>query len=170
MSVRVAIEPALRGRVPASVVRRLVRVARRGAARLGLAKGGATLGVRLVDDAAMIELQRRHLGTAVPTDVLSFPPVELPFAEDRPAAGDVAIDWDQVMRQASAPSVAAWTEEAAQLLVHGLAHLAGHDHDTPAHARKMLFAEIRAARTAGITTPHRPYANAGTRRESRRAR
>ena len=163
MSVRVAIEPSLRGRIPGAVVRRLVAVARRGAARLGLAKGGAMLGVRLVDDAAMIELHRRHLGTAVPTDVLSFPPLELPTFDDdaRTAAGDVAIDWDQVLRQAPWPSVEAWTEEAAQLLVHGLAHLAGHDHDTRARARKMLRAEIRAARTARIGAPRRPYAAGG---------
>jgi len=161
VSVRVAIEPALRGRIPAEVVHRLVAVARRAAARLGLGKGGAMLGVRLVDDAVMIELHRRHLGSAVVTDVLSFPPIELPFADARPAAGDVAIDWDQVMRQSPAASLAAWTEEAAQLLVHGLAHLAGHDHDTRARARKMLRAEMRAARTARITPPRRPYATGG---------
>jgi probable rRNA maturation factor len=97
----------------------------------------------------------------VPTDVLSFPPVELPNTFDRPAAGDIAIDWDQVIRQSPRPDIAAWTEEAAQLVVHGLAHLAGHDHDSRARARKMLRAEIRAARTARTTAPRRPYSIGG---------
>jgi probable rRNA maturation factor len=164
VSVRVAIDASLRGRVPAAVAARLARVARRAAARLGLLRGGATVGVRLVDDAVMIALHHRHLGTAQPTDVLSFPPVELPFlSEVRPAAGDVAIDWDQVVRQSPVPTLAARTEEAAQLLVHGLAHLAGHDHDTRVHARRMLRAETRAARTAGLAPPSRPYPRAGGR-------
>ncbi len=161
MTVRVAVDASLRGRVPALVVRTLERVARRGAARLGLGQG--IVGVRLVDDAVMIELHRRHLGSAVATDVLSFPPVSLPLLDEdvRPHAGDIAIDWAQVIRQAPAPVLGAWIEEAAQLVVHGLAHLAGHDHDAPPRARKMARAEIRAARTAGIGEPRRPYARRG---------
>lgn len=161
MTVRVAVDASLRGRVPAIVVRTLERVARRGAARLGLGQG--LVGVRIVDDAVMIELHRRHLGSAIPTDVLSFPSVDLPLADDetRPHAGDIAIDWDQVLRQAPTPALAACIEEAAQLVVHGLAHLAGHDHDAPPRARKMARAEIRAARTARIGEPRRPYARRG---------
>jgi probable rRNA maturation factor len=165
VTVRIAVDASLRGRVPAIVVRTLARVARRGAARLGLGQG--LVGVRLVDDAVMIELHRRHLGTAVPTDVLSFPPLSLPFADGdlrRPDAGDIAIDWEQVIRQAPAPGLAACVEEAAQLVVHGLAHLAGHDHDVAPRARRMERAEIRAARTAGIGVPRRQYAARAARR------
>ncbi|HET6584234.1 MAG TPA: rRNA maturation RNase YbeY [Nannocystaceae bacterium] len=161
MSVRVVVDRALGRRVPAATVQRITRVARRAAARLGLARGGAVLGIRIVDDAAMIELHRRHLGTAEPTDVLSFPALELPFAADdgeRPAAGDIAIDWDQLVRQSAGWGALAWTREAEQLVVHGIAHLAGHDHDTRARARRMARAELRAARTAGVAAQERPYA------------
>lgn len=161
MSVRVVVDRVLRDRVERATIRRIGAVARRAAARLGLAKGGAVLGIRIVDDAAMIELHRRHLGTAEPTDVLSFPALELPFAADddeRPHAGDIAIDWDQLVRQSVGWGPEAWTREAEQLVVHGIAHLAGHDHDTRARARRMLRAELRAARTAGVAAPQRPYA------------
>jgi probable rRNA maturation factor len=165
VSARISIEPALRRRVDPRVARALARIVGRAAARLGLRRHGAGVGVHLVGDATMIELHRRHMGSAEPTDVLSFPAIDVPgaLAEGAASAGDIAIDWDQLVRQASGQGPAAWLAEAAQLIVHGHAHLAGHDHDVRARARRMLRAERRAARTAGLPEPQRPYAAGGRR-------
>ena len=58
---------------------------------------------------------------------------------------------------AGAPSL---LDEATQLVVHGLAHLAGHDHARRHEARRMLRAERRAARSASVAPPLRPYGGA----------
>jgi probable rRNA maturation factor len=155
MSVHVQIDRRVRGAVDAEARRALARVARAAGRRLGFSSAElAGLGLRLVDDATITELCRVHLGDAHVTDVLSFPAGDDPFFA---CAGDIAIDWAQVQRQASAPGVRARAQEATQLLVHGLAHLAGHDHGTRAQARRMLRAERAAARAAGLAPPRRSY-------------
>jgi probable rRNA maturation factor len=169
MSVAVRVDRSVRASIDGDARRLLARVARRAAHRLGFSAAEiAGLGLRIVDDAVITELCRDHLGDAHVTDVLSFPGIELPGAvADRPRrssstplAGDIAIDWEQVQRQAPGGRLG-WLHEAAQLLVHGLAHLAGHDHDEPRAAQRMLAAERTAARAAGIAPPRRPYG--GTR-------
>lgn len=130
--------------------RRLGAIATRAGRRLGLSTAQLRmLGVRIVGDATMIDLHRRHLGSARPTDVLSFP-------ADDAGLGDIAIDWPQVCRQAQGDVLA----EAAQLVVHGLVHLIGHDHGCRPDARRMFRAERRAARSAAIAPPVRPYGGA----------
>lgn len=164
--VRIGLARGLRGRIDGDTRRALARAARRGARRLGFDPGA--IAVRLIDDAEMIELHRRHLGTAVPTDVLSFVGDALGEAafdddDDAPeipmptSIGDIAIDWDQVERQAEAADAGALAREATSLLVHGLCHLAGHDHGTPAEARRMLAAERRVARAVGLDALRRDY-------------
>lgn len=156
MSVRLHIDDELRGDIDGDVQRLLVRVVRTAGRRLGFSRAELDgLGLRLVGDATITELCRVHLGDAHVTDVLSFPGGDDPFA---PSAGDIAIDWSQVQRQATVQGARGWAQEAAQLLVHGLVHLAGHDHGTRSEARRMLRAERVAARAAGLPTPRRSYA------------
>jgi probable rRNA maturation factor len=155
VSVRLIVDRELRARLDGDARRLLLRVAAAAGRRLGFSAaelGG--LGLRLVGDTTMIELCRVHLGDAHVTDVLSFPAPDDPFV---PCAGDIAIDWEQVQRQAIWPGSSGWAREAAQLLVHGLVHLAGHDHGTRAQARRMLRAERAAARAAGLAIPRRSY-------------
>lgn len=155
MIVRIQVDRDVALAVPPAVRRRLAQVATRAGRRVGLDSGAIhTLGLRIVGDAAMIELHRAYLGEAHATDVLSFPA----DPEDGFGVGDIAIDWDQVRRQAAVPGVWGWCDEAVQLVVHGLAHLVGHDHGRRPDARRMLRAERRAARSAAIAPPTRPYA------------
>ena len=157
MSVAVRVDRSVRASIDGDARRLLARVARRAAHRLGFSSAEIDgLGLRIVDDATISELCRDHLGDAHVTDVLSFPALDDPFDA---SAGDIAIDWQQVQRQAFG-GPRAWADEAAQLLVHGLAHLAGHDHDEPGAAQRMLAAERLAARAAGIAPPRRPYGGA----------
>jgi probable rRNA maturation factor len=81
--------------------------------------------VLLTSDAELKRLNRTFRGKNKPTDILSFPaPTELPEL-----SGDLAISLDTAARQA-AEHGHALAVEVKILLLHGLLHLAGEDHET----------------------------------------
>jgi probable rRNA maturation factor len=88
------------------------------------------VGVTLVDEARMRQLNATHRGLDEVTDVLSFP-IDgfdaLPEGMER-ELGDVVICPAQAARQAADAGVKPG-DELRTLLVHGLLHLAGHDHE-----------------------------------------
>jgi probable rRNA maturation factor len=90
---------------------------------------GRTLSLLITGDAEMrsLNLQWRKLDRT--TDVLSF-------EGDAVVLGDVVISLEQAMRQSERFEVPL-EEEIARLLVHGILHLLGHDHRTPAQRRAM---------------------------------
>jgi len=152
------IDPALRRRVAPRVLGRLARRARASAQVLSIGPARwATLGLRVVDDAQMSALHLRYMGEAGPTDVLSFAPDAL-APDPIPALGDIAIDWDAVVRQARGPGPRAQLDEATILLVHGLAHLLGHDHRDRREGRAMARVEATVLRRLGVPDQARPYA------------
>ena len=86
------------------------------------------VGVRLVSDDEIRALNREHRGKDEVTDVLSFPidgTEQLPAGMDR-QLGDVVISPAQAARQATDGA----GSELRTLLVHGLLHLLGYDHET----------------------------------------
>lgn len=86
--------------------------------------------VAFVSDRAMRELNRRWRGRSGTTDVLSFPAAQDEFEKSEGLTmGDVVISVDQAARQA-AENKLSFDEEIAQLIVHGLLHLCGYDHET----------------------------------------
>lgn len=104
------------------------------------------LSLALVGDAAMVELNRTHRGKSSPTDVLSFSLVEGTAADFRGALlGDVVIDVEQAARQARRAR-RPLDAELAKLLVHGVLHLLGHDHERDDDARRMRREERRVLR------------------------
>ncbi|HLT40242.1 MAG TPA: rRNA maturation RNase YbeY [Enhygromyxa sp.] len=156
---RIQVSPTVAGRIDRRLLARLATRVRRAAQRLRVdAREFAGLGLRIVDDAEMAELHLEFMGEAGPTDVLSFVP-EAPDQElDELGLGDLVLDWDAVERQARDRSPAALLDEATVLLVHGLAHLRGHDHRTRAEGRAMHALERRVLRTLHTPDPPRPYA------------
>ena len=108
------------------VVRRAARIPEI-AARLP--EGEATVAVRITDDEEMRRLNRTYAGDDHATDVLSF-------EGGRTHLGDIAISWPRVVEQARE-----WghseKDELSVLLVHGLLHLLGWDHATPAETEEM---------------------------------
>jgi probable rRNA maturation factor len=94
-------------------------------------EGQCALAVCLVDDDAIRALNRTHRGLDSVTDVLSFP-VDgldpLPSGMER-ELGDVVIGVAQARRQAGDEGVSE-QEELTHLVVHGVLHLAGFDHET----------------------------------------
>ncbi len=98
---------------------------------------GAECGVLLVGDRTMARLNERYRGIARSTDVLAFPMREGLFESLSPGLlGDVVISAEMADRQASALG-RSLREELAALLIHGILHLLGYDHQAPSGARKM---------------------------------
>lgn len=95
-------------------------------------------------DPAIRELNRRYRNRDTPTDVLSFP-----LADDvcPDLLGDVVISVDTLRRQARQRK-RSMADELLRLLIHGILHLLGYDHEvSPAEARRMRKAE-REMKTA----------------------
>ncbi len=89
-------------------------------------KGQVT--VLLTTDAAIRDLNRRFRGKNKATDVLSFP-AEGPFRLSAEGiAGDVAISVTTALRQAAEQGHSLATEIKV-LILHGVLHLAGFDHE-----------------------------------------
>ena len=87
----------------------------------------------LIDDEYMGHLNATYRNKTATTDVLSF---DLGSTPGQPSSGEIYISLDQSRRQAMALDVPP-LEELARLLVHGLLHLAGLVHDTPAQLEAM---------------------------------
>ena len=102
----------------------------------------AELSVSLVRDEAIAELAGRFGRAARPTDVLAFSMLEGPGAVHRGAClGDVVLSLDTAARQARARGVTL-DEELRDLLIHGVLHLVGMDHERSAQdARHMRAME-----------------------------
>ena len=124
--------------------------------------GNARLSVSVLftSDAEVHDLNREWRGRDKPTNVLSFPMLDrdalLGLAADGPPEmlGDIALAYETCAREA-AEKGASLEEHAAHLIVHGLLHLAGHDHvhsDEEAEAMEAL--EKAALAQLGIADPY----------------
>ena len=96
----------------------------------------------LTDDAGIAALNREFRGIAAPTDVLSFPQHEAAgqvtaVPADAPLPlGDIVVSLQRAEAQAHEYGHAR-ARELGFLLVHGLLHLLGYDHESPAQAATM---------------------------------
>ena len=88
---------------------------------IGKSESSAT--IAFVSDKRIRELNRQFRGFDKPTDVLSFP------AEEELNLGDVAVSVDTAAIQAKENGLS-FDQEIAQLILHGLLHLSGYDHET----------------------------------------
>jgi len=113
----------------------------------------AQLTVRLVDEAESRQLNARYRGKNTPTNVLSFP-AELPQGIEIPLLGDVVICAPLVEREAGEQHKkidAHW----AHLVIHGVLHLLGHDHQEEAEAEEMETIESDLLFSLGFPDPWR---------------
>ncbi|GAP10874.1 probable rRNA maturation factor YbeY [Bellilinea caldifistulae] len=95
----------------------------------------------LTDDETLRELNSQHLGIDAPTDVLSFPADEFDPDEQTTYIGDVVISVPRAREQAKTAGHPL-ENEISLLVVHGLLHLLGYDHDV--EERKALMWEKQA--------------------------
>jgi probable rRNA maturation factor len=139
--------------------RALVATARKLLAAAG--ERDASLSLTLVPDAAIRDLNRDHRGKDRATDVLSFPLFEggdAPHEGVERLLGDVVISVDTARRQA-AEYDAPLQRELYRLLIHGLLHVLGHDHEEAVERAEMEAEERRLADAIGMPWP---YAAAAT--------
>ncbi len=89
----------------------------------------AELSILIVGDAQMAEYHLRYLGREGPTNVIAFPMQEGEFAHLTPhLLGDVVISLDTAAREAVEMGID-MDERFDELLVHGILHLVGYDHE-----------------------------------------
>jgi probable rRNA maturation factor len=109
---------------------------------------GAGATVVFVSDRAMRELNRRWRGKRGTTDVLSFPSGQEEFERGEGASlGDVVVSVEQAARQAAEHGLD-FDNEVEQLILHGLLHLCGYDHERDGGEMNAL--ELRLRRRLGI--------------------
>ncbi len=112
------------------------------------------------DDETLHRLNREWRDKDKPTNVLSFPMLErdtllkLPANGPPELIGDLALSLDTCRREAGDKSVTL-QDHASHLVIHGLLHLAGHDHETSeTDAQAMEALEIKALAILGIQDPY----------------
>jgi len=104
--------------------------------------------VVFVSDRYMGQVNRQWRGKQGTTDVLSFPAGEDSFDNpDGAVLGDVVISIEQAARQAKENGLKL-DQEIAQLILHGLLHLCGYDHETDKGEMNRL--ELRLRKKLGI--------------------
>jgi len=107
-------------------------------------KGNFT--ILLADDRKLQALNRDFRGNDKPTNVLSFPGLE-------GHGGDIAIAYGVTAKEAKA-AAKNFADHASHLVVHGVLHLAGYDHERPKDARVMEPLEARILKRLGIADPY----------------
>lgn len=102
------------------------------------------LSVTFTNDAEIRLLNSRYRGKDKATDVLSFPLLEGEASQMSPSLGDLVISIETTLKQAKRYRVST-DQELLRLMIHGLLHLAGFDHEgVPAGvAQRMRRAERR---------------------------
>ena len=111
---------------------------------------GAGVTVAFVSDRAMGELNWRWRGKRGTTDVLSFPAEQDEFeklAAEGATLGDVVISVERAAKQAAEHGLE-FEREVEQLILHGMLHLCGYDHERDRGEMNAL--ELRLRRRLGI--------------------
>ena len=111
----------------------------------------ASVTVRYVGEGEGRRLNREYRGRDYATNVLGF------VYEKRPLAGDIVICAPVVAREARAQGKSALAHHA-HLLVHGLLHLQGYDHEATRDAARMEKRERAVLARLGFRDPYAPPA------------
>lgn len=152
----VIFETAVNG-VSTTAIERFVRQAQK------LAKVPGDVDILISGNKCLQELNRRFRRKNKPTDVLSFP---------RPIGGDIAISAD-IARENAALYGHAAAVELKILVLHGMLHLAGHDHESDNGKMARLEMRLRTQlklpaslidRTHSVTEKSKPARKAATMR------
>jgi probable rRNA maturation factor len=110
--------------------------------------------ILLTDDAKLKALNAQFRGKDKPTNVLSFP-----ASGEEPYLGDIAIAFGVTAREAK-DGGKPFAAHATHLVVHGVLHLLGYDHERDREAREMEALEIRILAELGIASPYAAHSAA----------
>lgn len=115
--------------------------------------GAASASIALGDDARVRELNRTYRGKDKPTNVLSFPAASPVEAEGTTYLGDIILAAETVAAEAADQAVPP-RHHLQHLVVHGLLHLVGYDHETAADAEEMEALETAILARLGVADPY----------------
>lgn len=132
--MEIDVQARVTGAPPAARVRRLLGRA----ARAAQARAAAGVSVLFCADGRMRSLNRRYRGKDRSTDVLAFPS----GAAGNGYLGDIVISVPYAAREARRRAEPA-AREVDRLLLHGLLHLMGYDHETDDGQMEALEARLR---------------------------
>lgn len=124
-------------------------------------QGEHEITIRIVDESESQAMNKKYRCRDRPTNVLSFP-ADLPPGVDHPLLGDLVICAPLLEREATAQgkeSQAHW----AHLVIHGVLHLLGHDHQQPDEADEMEALETAILASIGYPDP---YEHSGERQKT----
>jgi probable rRNA maturation factor len=109
----------------------------------------------LADDALLKQLNRDYRGKDKPTDVLSFPAWDPanPGRERPLVLGDIIVAYETASDDAKSDGTPLG-DHLSHLVVHGMLHLFGHDHEMEADAERMERLEIKVLAGLGIADPY----------------
>jgi probable rRNA maturation factor len=116
---------------------------------LSQAERGGAVAILLTDDAAVADLNQRFRGKPTSTNVLSFPAAESAY----PHLGDVALAYGFCAGEAKVQGKSL-ADHLAHLVVHGVLHLLGYDHEAEADAEVMEQMECEILRRFGVADPY----------------
>lgn len=118
------------------------------------AGGASELSVVFSDDAHIRTLNAEWRGKDKPTNVLSFPAFSFPKGGPLPPMlGDIVLASETVAREAALEDKPV-ENHITHLVIHGLLHLLGHDHETDAEADEMEAIERAALARLAIPDPY----------------
>jgi probable rRNA maturation factor len=131
----------------------------------------AEISVALADDALVHRLNRDYRGKDKPTNVLSFPLLDeeggMQEGDGAPILlGDVILAHETVAREAREQGKT-FEEHVVHLVVHGVLHLLGYDHETDEDAVRMERLEARILDGLGMADPYADRARNEPRSERR---
>jgi len=154
MNVSIDIDDDAWAKVPGleAVARRAVESAVGGAGRDA---GHSETTILFTSDEAIATINGEWRGKAGPTNVLSFPAPQglpVPAGEDRPL-GDIVLASGVIAREA-AEQGKSLPDHVAHLIVHGVLHLLGYDHEDDAEADEMERLEADILKGMGISDPY----------------
>ena len=145
----------------------IVDAARRAFRAADAAPAGARgVTVALLDDAEVRRLNGQFRSQDKPTNVLSFPVLATDVSSSagtllgddldddaEQTIGDIALAYETVAREAAEGRIAP-IDHVRHLVVHGVLHLLGYDHETDAEAERMEALETHILTAMGIADPY----------------
>jgi probable rRNA maturation factor len=95
------------------------------------------ISLTFVDDAGITEINTQYLGRDYPTNVIAFSMNEGEFGNVNPnILGDIIISTETALRNAETEGFSL-EDELDYLIIHGVLHLLGYDHELPGEAKEM---------------------------------
>lgn len=129
--------------------------ARAALASIGRDPGHCEIGLLGTDDTGIAKLNAEFRGSTGATNVLSWPahPMHATTPSEPQYLGDIALAYDTCAREAELAGIPLGAH-ASHLVVHGVLHLLGHDHQSEPEAERMETLEAKILARLGLPNPY----------------